>query len=59
MEKWDVDPLTRQALIPIAQADWNTLVQYGIDAARSARKKAFWLDLKCIRDADGLSKATS
>lgn len=59
LEKWDVDPYTLQALTTTAQADRNTLVQYGIEAARSAGKKAFWLDFKCIRDADGLSKATS
>ncbi|KAK8120018.1 uncharacterized protein PG998_004644 [Apiospora kogelbergensis] len=43
----------------IAPLDRETLIQYGIEAARSAGKSAFWLDYECIRDADGLSKATS
>ncbi|KAK7999484.1 hypothetical protein PG990_012084 [Apiospora arundinis] len=59
LESWNVDSTTREALFQIAPRDRETLIQYGIEAARSAGKPAFWLDYECIRDADGLSKATS
>ncbi|KAK8133576.1 hypothetical protein PG984_005588 [Apiospora sp. TS-2023a] len=56
---WEVDPAIREALSRIAPTDRETLRQYGIEAALSAGKSAFWLDFECIRDDDGISKATS
>lgn len=57
---WDLpDEETRAAYISIARQDRTTLLQYGIQAALSAGKSAFWLDFECIRDADNAAKATS
>lgn len=43
----------------IMEEDRATLLNYGIIAARSARKTAFWLDIECIRDTQGMASATS
>ncbi|KAK8038651.1 hypothetical protein PG993_007062 [Apiospora rasikravindrae] len=59
LTNWNVDVATRETLFHIAPKDREMLRQYGIEAALSAGKSAFWLDFECIRDADGLSKATS
>lgn len=59
LTSWDVDSTTRETLLAIAPHDRAMLSQYGIKAALAAGKNAFWLDFECIRDADGLSKATS
>jgi hypothetical protein len=60
LSKWTLpDERTRAAYISIAKHDRQRLLEYGIEAARSVGKAAFWLDFECIRDADNLSKATS
>ncbi|KAK7921674.1 hypothetical protein PG985_009696 [Apiospora marii] len=59
LTNWDVDSTTRETLFGIAPQDREMLREYGIKAALAAGKHAFWLDFECIRDADGLSKATS
>ncbi|KAK8094769.1 hypothetical protein PG997_001454 [Apiospora hydei] len=59
LTNWNVDATAREALSHIAPNDREMLRKYGIEAALSAGKSAFWLDFECIRDADGLSKATS
>ncbi|KAJ4239314.1 hypothetical protein NW757_012906 [Fusarium falciforme] len=43
----------------LAQRDRQTLINYGIDAARRAGKGAFWLDFECVRNDDGNTRATS
>jgi hypothetical protein len=50
---------TRRQFPSPANADHSTLLHYGMEAARSAGKRAFWLDVECIRDADNTAKATS
>lgn len=59
LAKREMDPATREALYKIATMDRETLQWHGIESAHAAGKGAFWLDFECIRDADGLSKATS
>lgn len=36
-----------------------TLIHYGIEAARSAGKRAFWVDVECIRDFDNDTEGVS
>lgn len=43
----------------LAHSDRQQLIDWGIDAARRAGKKAFWLDFECIRSQDGIARATS
>ncbi|KAK7947911.1 uncharacterized protein PG986_008797 [Apiospora aurea] len=59
LTNWNVDATTREALFHISPKDREMLRQYGMEVAVSAGKSAFWLDSEGIRDADGLSKATS
>ena len=57
---WDLpDEETRAAYGSIAKQDRGRLLEYGIKAALSAGKSAFWLDFQCIRDADHQAKAHS
>jgi hypothetical protein len=42
-----------------AKADRAALIDFGIKAARSAGKRAFWLDFECIRDIDNIARADS
>ncbi|KAI8676103.1 hypothetical protein NCS56_00497200 [Fusarium sp. Ph1] len=49
----------REANRQLAQRDRQTLINYGIDAARRAGKRAFWLDFECVRNDDGIARATS
>jgi hypothetical protein len=57
---WDLpDERTRAAYLSISKRDRQRLLAYGVEAARSAGKVAFWLDFQCIRDADNQAKATS
>ncbi|KAH6971890.1 hypothetical protein EDB80DRAFT_776375 [Ilyonectria destructans] len=44
----------REATRQVAHQDRQTLICWGIDAARQAKKKAFWLDFECIRDSTGV-----
>ncbi|VUC29420.1 unnamed protein product [Clonostachys rosea] len=50
---------TREANRTLAHRDRETLIQWGIDAALAAGKRAFWLDFECVRDSDGVAKASS
>ncbi|QPC71907.1 hypothetical protein HYE68_002659 [Fusarium pseudograminearum] len=43
----------------LAHSDRQQLIDWGIDAARRAGKKSFWLDFECIRSQDGIARATS
>jgi hypothetical protein len=47
----------REANRTLAHRDRETLIQWGIDAALAAGKRAFWLDFECVRDSDGVAKA--
>ncbi|KAI1408859.1 hypothetical protein F5Y13DRAFT_182401 [Hypoxylon sp. FL1857] len=49
----------RTKLVSIADKDRKKLLEFGVEAARSAGKPAFWIDFECIRDADNESKAVS
>lgn len=55
-EKWRgrsaPDEATRAAYSQMATEDRSLVLAYGIEAARSAKKRAFWVDFECIRDAD-------
>lgn len=50
---------TREANRQLAQRDRQALINYGMDAARRAGKRAFWLDFECVRNDDGIARATS
>ncbi|CAH0046730.1 unnamed protein product, partial [Clonostachys solani] len=50
---------TREANRTLAHRDRETLIQWGIDAALAAGKRAFWLDFECVRDSDGVAEASS
>ncbi|CAH0034064.1 unnamed protein product [Clonostachys rhizophaga] len=50
---------TREANRMLAHRDRETLIQWGIDAALAAGKRAFWLDFECVRDSDGVAKSSS
>ncbi|CAF3625649.1 unnamed protein product [Fusarium graminearum] len=49
----------RNANKQLAHRDRQQLIDWGIDAARRAGKKSFWLDFECIRSHDGIARATS
>ncbi|CAG1998364.1 unnamed protein product [Fusarium graminearum] len=49
----------RNANKQLAHRDRQQLIDWGIDAARRAGKKPFWLDFECIRSHDGIARATS
>ncbi|KAF0639190.1 hypothetical protein FPSE5266_10849 [Fusarium pseudograminearum] len=49
----------RNANKQLAHRDRQQLIDWGIDAARRAGKKSFWLDFECIRSQDGIARATS
>ncbi|CAM1503316.1 Fc.00g080920.m01.CDS01 [Cosmosporella sp. VM-42] len=50
---------TRAANKEVARKDRETLMRWGIDAAKHAGKKAFWLDFECVRNEDGVARSTS
>ncbi|KAI1321549.1 hypothetical protein F5Y16DRAFT_405155 [Xylariaceae sp. FL0255] len=58
--KWRGQPVpdeaTKAAYNEEAQADRNTMLSYGMQAAREAGKRAFWLDFECIRDIDNIAR---
>ena len=56
---WSIPDDQREAYGQLAQMHRSMLLQYGIEAARSAGKSAFWIDFECIRDADDVAGATS
>ncbi|KAI1747016.1 hypothetical protein F4782DRAFT_522755 [Xylaria castorea] len=39
-----------------SNADRALVLAYGMEAARSAKKRAFWVDFECIRDADNVAR---
>ncbi|KAF5009429.1 hypothetical protein FDECE_4361 [Fusarium decemcellulare] len=53
------DEETREANKQLAQRDRQELIRWGIDAAKRAGKRAFWLDFECVRNDDGLARSTS
>ncbi|KAF4898797.1 hypothetical protein CGCFRS4_v004294 [Colletotrichum fructicola] len=53
------DEATRHANKKVARADRETLIRWGIEAARKADKQAFWLDFECIRNDDGTNRSSS
>lgn len=66
LAKWTVpgtktllDQETRIAYAEVARRDRPTLIRYGMEAALSAGKRAFWLDFECIRDVEGKAEANS
>lgn len=53
------DEPTREANRTLARRDREVLVQWGVDAARRAGKRAFWIDFECVRDKDGVARTSS
>ncbi|KAJ2997326.1 hypothetical protein NUW58_g683 [Xylaria curta] len=61
--KWKNNPVsdesTKAAYYRLAAADRAMVLAYGMEAARSAKKRAFWIDFECIRDADNVARETA
>ncbi|KAH0436025.1 hypothetical protein CcaCcLH18_04558 [Colletotrichum camelliae] len=53
------DEATRDANKKVARTDRETLIRWGMEAARKANKWAFWLDFECIRNDDGTTRSSS
>ncbi|KAJ6787147.1 hypothetical protein PWT90_05408 [Aphanocladium album] len=53
------DEATREANRQLAHRDRQILVQWGLDAAKRAGKRAFWIDFECVRDRDGVARTSS
>lgn len=53
------DEATREANRQLARKDRAILVQWGLDAAKRAGKRAFWIDFECVRDRDGVARTSS
>lgn len=53
------DEATREANRQLARHDRSVLVQWGVDAAKRAGKRAFWIDFECVRDKDGVARTSS
>lgn len=49
----------RESNRQVAREDRKTLISWGVDAALSAGKRAFWLDFECVRDGDGIARSSS
>ncbi|KAL1612016.1 hypothetical protein SLS60_000239 [Paraconiothyrium brasiliense] len=49
----------REANRQVARRDRQQLINWGIDAAQRAGKRAFWLDFECVRNEDGVARSTS
>lgn len=56
---WDIADALRPSYEQLSHANRSALLWYGVQAARSAGKRAFWIDFECIRDADGVAEASS
>ncbi|KAI0535012.1 hypothetical protein GGR58DRAFT_480701 [Xylaria digitata] len=58
--KWrdnpETDEATKAAYCRQEDEDRATVLEYGMEAARSAKKRAFWVDFECIRDADNVAR---
>lgn len=54
-----LDDATREANRLLARRDRELLVQWGLDAAERAGKRAFWIDFECVRDKDGAARSVS
>jgi hypothetical protein len=60
IDAWDYpDDETREANRKVALRDRETLISWGVHAALSAGKRAFWLDFECVRDSDGVARSSS
>lgn len=53
------DEATREANRQLAASDRQILIRWGVDAAKRAGKRAFWLDFECVRDEDGVARSSS
>ncbi|KFA76503.1 hypothetical protein S40288_01537 [Stachybotrys chartarum IBT 40288] len=53
------DEATREANRQLAASDRQMLIRWGMDAAKRAGKRAFWLDFECVRDEDGVARSSS
>ncbi|KAI1294501.1 hypothetical protein F5Y03DRAFT_315080 [Xylaria venustula] len=62
-QKWrgkpEPDEATKAKYRLQCEADRTMVLSYGMEAARAAGKRAFWLDFECIRDADNVARATA
>ncbi|KAI1422627.1 hypothetical protein F5Y12DRAFT_607856 [Xylaria sp. FL1777] len=62
-QKWkdkpEPDEATKAKYRQQSDADRTMVLSYGMEAARAAKKRAFWLDFECIRDADNVARATA
>lgn len=61
--KWQKKPEPNEAKKAehqkLADEDRKMVLAYGMEAARSANKRAFWVDFECIVDPDGVARANS
>ncbi|GAW12858.1 hypothetical protein ANO14919_022290 [Xylariales sp. No.14919] len=62
-QKWrnkpEPDEATKAVYAQQAEEDRAMVLAYGMEAARTAGKRAFWLDFECIRDADNVARANA
>ncbi|KAI0809859.1 hypothetical protein GGR55DRAFT_646990 [Xylaria sp. FL0064] len=62
-QKWrgkpEPDAETKAKYQKQCDADRAMVLAYSMEAARTAGKRAFWLDFECIRDADNVARATA
>lgn len=60
-QKWRNKPVpdeaTQAAYRKQSDEDRALVLAYGMEAARTAGKRAFWIDFECIRDADNVARA--
>lgn len=53
-DKPEPDEATKALYCQQADADRTMVLAYGMEAARSAGKRAFWVDFECIQDEDSV-----
>lgn len=53
------DETTRQAYDELSTSDREQLLQWGLDAAKKAGKRAFWIDFECVVDQDNVARSAS
>ncbi|CEJ91714.1 hypothetical protein VHEMI07407 [[Torrubiella] hemipterigena] len=53
------DEATRKVYSDLADKDRKQLLQWGLDAAKRAGKRAFWIDFECVVDQDNVARSAS
>lgn len=56
---WDISDDLRRDYAQLSPVNRYALCWYGAKVARSAGKRAFWIDFECIRDIQGVAEANS